>query len=421
MSDPDSGISRKNLYIQDIIKENPGKYDEDTSFQWVGKRDIKYMIPYVKTVEIKSRSYSGWFSDISKPYGWDFITMAFLEGFEFQDVFEPIVLIFSTETLLNEFYQIREIIERFRILVSDNILKRDIRIDFIGDYKKKSKEGKNILVKGKISSPLDNFKIGSKELSFMKRNQNVKYFINKLVDILKGLEYNISFFLKKNEYIVIYSRSITDNYPSKRESSNVLNRMYDMVKNNSSLYPLKSKNDEIFYFDVSILKANSEFFEGKFKNNMTGKSEETRFKSQTLDYFQMYCYNYQHKIPKEIQELHSLYHVNNSAIEDYYSNNPEHFVSEIPYNIINWLPEGFELRYILDLFKLMTYYSIKDENFGLELLYIIQVNIRDFDNPITLLENIKKFSVDDQWEEYIRNLRDLIRLVEIWVKEDIIG
>lgn len=409
-------------YIQKIIRDNPDKYNKKTYFIWIGTRSSKHEISHVKAIEIKRRYRDDWFLDISRPYGLDFIAVSALEKYRYYDEDEKdAVLLFTTEKLVNKFYRARELVEKFRVLISDNILKQDIKLNYTTSRR----------IRGEyypykvFSSPLDNFKILGDELDFVKKREEYPYndFIETIVRELRELEYNVYYFAKSRMdkyYIVIYSRYVTDTYASARESSKILNRIYNLNKNNTSLYQLSSKTNEVFYFDPSILIANSEFFETKLNSIMKGETEETRFRSQTLDYFQMYCYNYKHEVSKEIEDLHNTKYADKTSDEYDEYKNPEEIV-KVPYNGINWLPKDFKLAYILDLFKLMTYYSIKDENFGLELLAIVQVNIRDFEDPLGLIKDIKKFQVPGEWKAYKQLVKKLSNSIDVWVKEGIIG
>ena len=246
-------------------------------------------------------------------------------------------------------------------------------------------------------------------------------FIEDIKVRLIQIGFTIFRFYSECSYIVIYKRFLVDEFNIKRNSNSLLDHMYKLSKNGgTSLYTITSKTGKEFQFDSVLLEVNSNFFKAKINSGMEGTStNEMKFLSQSLDYFHMYCYRFQYKISEETKKLHDFADVDECEISDYHLNYSEHFRRKMPYNMVNWLPEGFKLSEIMDLFVMMDYYAIDDEQFGLELLAIVMENIRDFEAPLEFINEIKNIPSNSGWIIYNNRLSELIEVVEMGVKSGV--
>lgn len=143
------------------------------------------------------------------------------------------------------------------------------------------------------------------------------------------------------------------------------------------LHEIKSDSGKSYFFNHNMLMCASGYYYKYFTTDMKVESKLSLLNSDyTLDYFQRFVYK----------------------------------IVVNPRNCLNWINENFDVSHIMELFHFMDYYDIKYQEFGLELLLIVNEYILEIDSPLEFLQDIGKIKVPEDWKLYKGIVSEFIKI-----------
>ena len=153
------------------------------------------------------------------------------------------------------------------------------------------------------------------------------------------------------------------------------------LKINDDIFTIETKDNK-YIFPLGELKLKSKFFKTLYESEISKGTKEykTEFSDASIRYFQDFILN------------------KNSG------NDPK----------LAWIDVNFDLSTLIELFELLNYFLIEDEEYGVELLKIVYHKRNSIENLREFLDEINEIvHIPNGWDKYNMYLDRLIYIIDI--------